>query len=92
MRASCHPHVTIGWYEPQTGRGLDSPSYIHRAADVGLRGMLAALGRVGARGAGRPAEPRAADVGLRGLLAALGRERARVAWLGEVYRIHNFVA
>ena len=40
--------------------------------------MFAALGRVGARGAGRPAEPRAADVELRGLfsfswLPALGR-------------------
>ena len=27
MRVSCYPHNTIGWYEPQTGGGLDFPSY-----------------------------------------------------------------
>ena len=48
LRASCYPHDTIGWYEPQTGGGIDYPSYKARAAGFGLQGLLAALGRVGA--------------------------------------------
>ena len=46
--------------------------------------MPGALGRVGARGAGRPVVFRAADVELRGLLAALGRVGAGLGGIAEI--------
>ena len=46
--------------------------------------LLAALGRVGARGAGRPAEPRGAGFGFPVLLAALGRVGAGLGGIAEI--------